>query len=188
MKNDFYATPGHVTRAILPHLPTHGKILEPCAGSGAIVHEVLRHGVMAEDIVAVEIDPLFSRRAGCGVARVKTADFLTLERHDFAAGWFDLGLVIANPPFLHAMAFLKKSLELAKPTNATVAFLLRLAWLETAKRAQFHRDNPCDVFVLSNRPSFSGDGATDSAAYGWFLYGPGRGNRWQILDTPEATS
>lgn len=28
---------------------------------------------------------------------------------------------------------------------------------------------------------------TDSADYAWFLYGPGRGGRWSILETPNAT-
>jgi hypothetical protein len=39
----------------------------------------------------------------------------------------------------------------------------------------------CDVYVLSKRPSFSGNGKTDATAYAWFLFGPGRGGRWQVL-------
>ncbi|MEO6575502.1 MAG: hypothetical protein ABIP89_16760, partial [Polyangiaceae bacterium] len=96
--------------------------------------------------------------------------------------WLDLGLVISNPPFSLAQAFVQKSLDLAKPTRATVAVLLRLAFLESKKRAKFHADNPSDVFVLTERPSFTGDGKSDSCAYAWFCFGPGRGNRWSILE------
>jgi hypothetical protein len=28
------------------------------------------------------------------------------------------------------------------------------------------------------RPSFTPDGKTDSAAYAWLVWGPGRGGRW----------
>lgn len=30
--------------------------------------------------------------------------------------------------------------------------------------------------------NIEGHGKTDSAAYAWFVWGPGRGNRWHILD------
>ncbi len=53
--------------------------------------------------------------------------------------------------------------------------------------AAFPDEFPCDVFVLSRRPSFLGNGMTDSSAYAWFVWGPGRGGRWSLLKTPETT-
>lgn len=186
VKNDFYATPGHVTRAILPLLPTHGKVIEPGCGSGAIVQEVLRHGVRAQDMIGIELDPELAKTSACGtVMPVIVGDYLTMSRDDISSAWLDVGLIIGNPPFSLAQEFVERSLELAKSTNGTVAMLLRLAFLESKKRAAFHKANPCDVFVLSERPSFTGDGKSDSCAYAWLVWGPGRGNRWRILDTPD---
>lgn len=48
------------------------------------------------------------------------------------------------------------------------------------RRADFHRRHPSDVFVLPRRPSFTG-GGTDATEYAWFVWGPGRGNRWYVL-------
>ena len=67
-----------------------------------------------------------------------------------------------------------------------MAFLLRLAFLESAKRIPFWNEHPCrKVFVLSSRPSFTGDGRHDSAAYGFFWWdksytGP---TEMEVLDT-----
>ena len=37
---------------------------------------------------------------------------------------------------------------------------------------------PADLYPLASRPSFTPDGKTDSAAYAWLVWGPGRGGRW----------
>jgi hypothetical protein len=55
-------------------------------------------------------------------------------------------------------------------TDQHVAFLLRLGFLESSKRLEFWRRWPCrKVFVLAERPSFTG-GGTDSAAYALFWW------------------
>ena len=90
-------------------------------------------------------------------------------------------MIITNPPFYLAEQFVRKSLSCA----THVAMLLRLAFLETRKREALHEEFPSDVYVLSRRPSFMSNGATDSCAYAWFVWGPGRGNRWEILKTPQ---
>ena len=43
--DDFYATPSWVTRAILPHVNLGETPLDPCAGEGAILDEVLDDGL-----------------------------------------------------------------------------------------------------------------------------------------------
>lgn len=47
---EYFATPDWCVRAILPHLPIGGSVLEPCAGEGAIVRALLASGVSPECI------------------------------------------------------------------------------------------------------------------------------------------
>lgn len=206
--DDFYETPAWCTRAILKHLPV-GNALDPCCGRGAILdvcHETGR-GTWGIELDAQRAD--MSRVAG---HMVETADALV-------AAWSLGDVLVTNPPYALAMAFVEKSLE--RP-NRHSAFLLRLNWLESQERAAFHRAHPSDVYVMSRRPSFcasiscnqrkGGCGwhvtqpvddarplrcpdcsgkltvtTSDSTAYAWFVWGPGRGNRWHILDVDDAT-
>lgn len=180
--DDFYATEAWVTRSILPHLDLTGSILEPSAGDGAIVRVLLEAGVPAERLRAVEIDASRAAQVPC---LTQCEDFLKLRviHHD---GW-QPDLIIGNPPFSLAMEFVEHALSLAKKDDGergTVCFLLRLAFVESAKRAAFHRAYPADLFVLPTRPSFTPDGKTDSAAYAWFRWSQTSAGRWSIL--PDA--
>jgi len=75
-------------------------------------------------------------------------------------------LIVTNPPFSLALEFLQKSLGEAY----TVIYLLRLNFLGSQTRKQFWNENPpSHVFVLSKRPSFTGNG-TDSCEYAWFVW------------------
>jgi hypothetical protein len=89
--------------------------------------------------------------------------------------------VITNPPFSLAEDFARQALKVAG-AHGTVTLFLRLAFLEGAKRAAFHREHPADVYVLPTRPVFRPDLGADRWAYAWFVWGPGRGGRWEILD------
>jgi len=167
---DFYRTPTSAVELILPYLPLGGRILEPAAGDGAIVLALQAAGVPAERIHAIELEP--------GRAAI-TAELCPTEIADFrywkAPSRYDL--VLGNPPYKHAQQFIEKSLECGE----TVAMLLRLGFLESQKRAPFHRKNPADVFVFAKRPCFRGKGQTYPAPFAWFVWGPGRGNQWSIL-------
>jgi len=62
-----------------------------------------------------------------------------------------------------------------KLTHDNVAFLLRLAFLESDKRIAFWKEHPAyKVWPLAHRPSFTADGKTDNAAYGWFWWSKSR--------------
>lgn len=95
-----------------------------------------------------------------------------VERYDVTLGpppnlTDTVDLVIANPPFSHALRFL----EVALQTAPRVAFLLPLAFLSSAKRRGFWQNAPLwRVLVLTKRPSFTGNGKTDSTDYAWFLF------------------
>jgi hypothetical protein len=174
--DDFYSTPGWVTRAILPFLPLTGDVLDPCAGDGAILREISKH-TRARNL---DIEPRGIELDG-GRAAACEAEHACKHEDALYTGWGEPSLIITNPPYSLALAFVVRALKVITPQGGTVAMLLRLAWLASLERAKFHERYPADVYVLPRRPSFTGDGKSDSTDYGWFVWGPGRGGRWQIL-------
>ena len=185
---DFYRTPEWVTRAILPHLPTGGTILDAGCGDGSIL-SVLVAEHLDGVVLGVDNDPALvaATRSRCGtdadgshLASIVVGDFLRWDQ--------PVDLVIANPPFSLSLEFVEVALEATSARHGVVAMLLRLGWLAGRKRSDFHRAHPSDVFVLERRPSFTADGGTDASEYAWFVWGPGRGGRWSILDAPERGS
>jgi hypothetical protein len=169
---DFYRTPAWTVHAIAPHLPRVAA-LDPCCGDGAILDALRECGWPDGRLYGYELDRERAKaasRKGHAVARVDA----------LADVWDSYPLTVINPPFSSAKDFVSKALAETAPVRGTVAALLRLAFLEGKARAEFHRDHPSDVYVLSKRPSFVG-GKTDSCAYAWFLWAPGRGGRWSVL-------
>ncbi len=168
--HDFFPTPHGVTKAFIDACPLpDGLWCEPAVGSGHIIEAVGPRAAWATYDIREVPKPELSAH------HVAPYDFL---KHDERLR-FDV--IITNPPFYLAEEFVRKALACADH----VAMLLRLAFLESRKREQFHQQHRADVYVLSRRPSFMANGATDSCAYGWFVWGPGRGGRWEILRTPE---
>ena len=179
--SDFYATPAWCTRAILPHLPTGGPILEPCAGDGAIVDVLCCPGGVSDRSL---IDTIESDKAR---AEALSARGVTCWHGDAlsAEAWpqwdWPYSLVITNPPYGLALEFAARAVIAQRPHGGTTAMLLRLGFLAGQKRAAWHQANPCDVYVLPKRPSFTGRG-TDASDYGWMVWGTGRGGRLFWLD------
>jgi hypothetical protein len=169
--------------AVIPHLgPLAGKwILEPGAGEGAIVRQLLEGGAYPERISAVELD---EDRADACRARVTTYehDFLTFEPPISAARNTDL--IVMNPPFALAQEFIERAISHWLAFDGTCAVLLRLAFMCSKKRAAFRAAHPFDVLALASRPSFTG-GSTDSADYALFLMGAGRGGRLTVLESEK---
>ncbi len=165
--HDFFPTPPGVTRAIIEACPLpDGLWCEPAVGEGHIIEAVGKRTAWATfDIRPVPAPALSDYHEQC--------DFLQYDPCRF-------DVIITNPPFYLAEEFVRKSLQHADH----VVMLLRLAFLESRKRELFHATYPADVYVLSRRPSFKENGATDSSAYAWFVWGPGRGGRWSVLPTP----
>ncbi len=172
--DDFYATPAWCTEAIWPHLRRTECVLDPCAGAGAILDVAVKHGAAT---VGIELDG--SRQAiACERGHsVRIGDALA-DRWPFCTA------VVTNPPYSLAAFFIDRALS-ERTEHIDRAFLLRINYLGSQKRAAFHRAHPSDIYVLPRRPSFTG-GGTDATEYAWFVWGPGRGNRWFMLDV-EAT-
>lgn len=150
-----FTTPGWTTRAILPHLlpwlPTDRDpvVVEPAAGDGAIVRELIAAGIAPRCIQAGERDiPRSQALRALGLAAVYAGDVLTCPHVGRRAD-----LVVMNPPFELAPDFVSWALE-AVGSTGTVACLLLLSYLETPERGAWHRAHPSDLYVLERRPAF----------------------------------
>lgn len=149
--DDAYFTPDALATALVELIPVVGCVCwEPHAGGGAFVRALGAAGagaVIAGDISGQWGAPL---------------DFLT-------APWpaiLPCDWIVGNPPFRNHEAHIDRALRMAP----NVAFLLRLAVMESAARAPMWKRWPLRrVTVLAERPSFT-DGGTDSAAYGFFWW------------------
>jgi len=54
-ERDFYPTPYEAVLPLLPHLPKGATFCEPCAGDGALIHHLARHGHYF--VCAFDIEP-----------------------------------------------------------------------------------------------------------------------------------
>ena len=189
-----YRTPAWVTEAILPRLTVHlagngsaeTYALEPCAGDGAIVKVLLAHGY---DVEAVEMEQARADAmsalcidAHCGDVREVIDDHNDCD-YGRTPEWVEFDLVITNPPFASACAIWEACWECLRP-GGQIAFLNRLSWLSSRRRAEFWKRYPADVYVLPSRPSFVPSGKIDMWDYAWFV-GTRDGRterRWEILD------
>ena len=160
---DAYYTPQNVATALVGLLDwtEPGIVMEPSVGGGAVARAIFRRWPAAF-VIGCDID-----HDAAGLAEVNArhvGDYLDVPNPE------DADATIGNPPYAHAEEHLRRALE----SSGHVAFLLRLAVLESVKRAEFWRTYGPRldvVYVLASRPSFTG-GSTDSAAYGWFTFTP----------------
>lgn len=167
-QNAAYYTPDDLAVALVDLLPIEvgTPALEPHAGGGAFVRALNKESgsrihAMDSDIQAEGLTWVRRERAFVG-------DFLTDEPPWQAPQW-----IVGNPPYGPdkgiAEAHIRRALNVVAP-GGSVAFLLRLAMLESAGRAALWRQYPCrKIWVLTERPSFTGSG-TDATAYGWFWW------------------
>lgn len=181
--SDWYPTPSWCVHRLLEAVDLPGGAwLEPSAGDGAIIRAVnaRRSDV---DWIAIDVRPECEAPLRAVGADAFIADFLGPE-----VGWtgrrsfFDAAIL--NPPFTHAQAFIDR----CKVMATWVCALERLNFLEGEERCEWLRADPPDVYVLPNRPSFTGEG-TDSIAYAWFAWPPERNRfagRLRVLRTTPA--
>ena len=160
---DFYPTPIPVIHKFLEQYKIkEGAILEPCAGNGNFIRAIREKGytnsIIANELRVEEIDNLKE----VGANKVYTYDFLKDTVPE------DVQTIITNPPYSLAEEFVRNCKE--KYPNAEIIMLLRLAFLESKKRFDFWKQYPVsDLYILSQRPSFTGKG-TDATAYAWFVW------------------
>lgn len=162
--DDFYVTPTWAVSRLLDRwTPRKGWLLEPAAGTGAIIQAVnARLG--DQTWMAVECRATAAPECQAAGANPVIADFLTWEPEPHATT--AVTTVITNPPFALCEEFIRRADQVFP--DADIVFLVRLGFLASEGRVKLWRDVGCpDVFVLPNRPSFVESGATDSADYCW---------------------
>lgn len=214
--DDFYETPAWAIRAALRLFPwpsyASPTLLEPMAGRGAVVREMRARWPKAE-IIACELDPeRASQLEAAGASYVHIGDFFELSK-GWKPNDFDLALT--NPAFSLAAEAIKTARTIATLTSMLLR-LNYLGSQERApfwranpcdvdilpKRPSFAASLKCKekgcgwaVTQLLEEPRAkacpvcSGKvvvTTTDSCEYAWFTWGPGRGQRWSILDLEEA--
>lgn len=160
---DFYPTPMGFCRAALAQLPdglTPTCILDPGAGTG-VWGRAARERYPGVTITGIDLRAV---PKPAGYTFWINADFLRAATPQPA---FDL--VIGNPPFNVAEAFIRASLDLLED-GGVLMFLLRLAFLEGQARGSglWSKTPPERVVVASRRIAFTGGSNPNSyALYIW---------------------
>lgn len=180
--HDVYETPEPAVEALLrvEKLPHH--IWEPACGPGAIVRVLRDHGhtVWATDLVD----------HGCSQSQSRI-DFL-MERQSR----IDTEAIVTNPPFKLAGQFVEHALAL----SPLVIMLLRLAFLESAKRTPILEGGKlARVHVFRNRlpmmhrAGWEGPKSSSAVPFAWFVWdrfhnGPAVLNRVSWIKPPKAAN
>lgn len=165
---EFYRTPEWATSKILRRLArevTPTRILEPCAGDGAM------------------LGPL---RAAWPSATIDAYDIQS--RHPAVVQrpfWFDdtpqrYELLFTNPPFSVADHFINYGWT-RLVNGGLMVMLLRITFFESAERLPIFRKQEPDVYIEPHRIPFR-NGKTDSAGCAWFVWQQGRRRPWGRLE------
>lgn len=165
---DLYPTEERVTRAFLGVEDVGGVAAEPCAGPG----------LMARVLTA---DGRFTSVITNDINRSYPTDYHADAANWMAAIWREpVDWVITNPPFNVAHKILPLAMRAAQ---VGVAFLLRITYAEPARNRgewlDMHADQMTRFMPLNPRPSFTGDGKTDSTTVAWFVWR--KGWSWDAL-------
>ena len=151
---DFFPTPAWATFALVDNERFDGDIWECACGDGSMSR------VLEQASTSVYSSDLYAR--GYGEAG-----------HDFLRSRRSADNIVTNPPYNCAEGFVASGI---KHAQRKLALLLRLAFLEGAKRANtiFHATPPSRVWVFSERITFYPAGAeikgSGTTAYAWFVW------------------
>jgi hypothetical protein len=177
--SEFYPTPAWATQRLLQHVDLRGgHWLEPSAGDGAIIRAARS---VRDDVrwFAVELRDTGVQLLRAGASDVLIGNFLDPHARTWLEGRTSEGIsvTLGNPPFSLAAPFVMRALEISD----VVVMLLRLNFLGSSanRRHLFDSAGMPDVYVLPERPSFTGEG-TDATEYGWFLWRADKSQRGEV--------
>lgn len=159
-EDDFYATDPKAIDILLAEETFSRMVMEPACGMGHLSDRLKTHGYIVRSM------DLINR--GYGDTGI---DFLT-----YNYTW--TGDIITNPPFKHAVEFIKHSLDIIQ-SGKKVAMFLKILFLETKDRKKlFMEYPPKTVYILSNRLCCAKDGDfvnnnTKAVGYAWYVWEKG---------------
>ena len=173
---DFYATPEPCIRVIMQRLqigPGH-HVFDPCCGDGRIVR--IAKLEFKADACGWDIEPLSN---GCNIEKLNSLCDESWPTDVYSDASGKLAVILTNPPYSLALEFVKRALF--EVPGRLVCMLLPVSFMASKKRAQFHRENPSKLFVLSKRPSFTANGKTDACEYAWFVLNYNGDMKWETI-------
>lgn len=155
--DDFYETQVWQIEALLRRIYIHPamRIVEPCAGNGAISKRLLGRGfaVWSNDVVQRDF-PLDS------TLDASTGSLWTVVR--------PVDIVITNVPFTLALPIVSRAVLEAR---LLVATLLRSTWDEpTEDRTDWLVAHPPTAQIAMPRAGYRGTAGRDSATHHWFIW------------------
>ena len=175
-KDDRYYTPPWCVDRLLDALPklttvATGRWLEPGVGSGWIVRAVQKwhedHGEgpgPTWDTCDIRDTRPSLGRADLPIHSSHVADYCRYGGPQ-ALRDAEYDVILTNPPFCDAHAFARTAIRQSPRT----ILMLPVSFLATEGRSAWMRENTPALFVLPNRPSFTGEG-TDASEYAWFVW------------------
>jgi len=153
MKGDFYVTPPVAVLPLLPHLEHGTMFAEPCAGDGALVDALEKHGMSCQQMA--DINP-------------KRDDIQKLDVFDRE---FDFWLedsvdkIITNCPW--SRPILHPMIELFSRERPTW-LLFDADWMHTIQAKPYLKH--CDKIVSVGRVSWMGNGVHGMDNAAWYLF------------------
>lgn len=140
--NDFYPTPLSAFDPLVNYLVPNANYWEPACGDRRLIKVLNMCGFIAD-----------------GNDLINGYNYLEdTNKYD---------CILTNPPYSLAFEFCQQAVKYSQHTY----LLLRLNFLASIKRrAWFKSNEPSAIFVLSERPSFTGSG-TDATDYAWIYWG-----------------
>lgn len=154
---DFYPTPAPVVRALLERETFPEVVWEPAAGRGHLARELRRYGYKT---FASEL-------------HTQPGDVGTDAHLDFLSPGGPMGRsIVTNPPFRLAEKFIRKAVELRMEKHA---WLLRVQFVESARRYSLFRDHPPRrIWAFSRRVQISERGLEEPLggiiAFAWWVW------------------
>ncbi len=164
-ERDAYQTPAWVTRALIervtPGIFRKGAFVwEPAAGKGQMVAELEAAGFL---VYASDIEPEAEQCSRCDFLRER----ITLKPD----------VICTNPPYVDAVPFVERALEITRETNGAVAMLLNVDWDSGKTRRHLFRDCPAFArkIVLIDRvvwfePPPGSKKSSPSDNHAWFVW------------------
>ena len=161
---DFYPTPAPAVTPLIPHLETHLRYSEPCAGDGSLIKYLTPHGInfvqksdlepQAEDILTADFAEIQNIQADCVLTNPPWAFGTLSELLDLAIQrWKVDAWLLLNSDFI----FNKQSVPYLRHCSKIVT-IGRVKWIPDSKYAS--KDNA--VWMLFHptqqpcRPAFFG--------------------------------